>query len=82
MSIRETQAGGFTMDGQAELWNWVHNANIERYQRLLTTSLTPVERRFIERRIGEEEAALRDAGPLVKFPRVADARRSPTVPES
>src|ERR1700686_2541555 len=53
MSIRETQAGGFTMDGQAELWNWVHHANIERYQRMLTTSLTPVERRFIERRIGE-----------------------------
>jgi hypothetical protein len=70
------------MDDQAELWNWVHHANIERYQRLLTTPLTPVERRFIERRIDEEAAALRDAGPLVKFPRVADGQRSLTVPES
>ena len=69
------------MDGQAELWNWVHHANIERYQRMLTTPLTPVERRFIELRIDEEAAALRDAGPLVKSPRVADGRRSSAVPE-
>ncbi len=33
--------------------------NIERYSRLLQTSLTDVERAYIERRLVEERAALR-----------------------
>jgi hypothetical protein len=32
--------------------------NINRYRRLLTTYLTGVERRFVERRLVEERAAL------------------------
>ena len=48
------------MSDQAALWSWVHQANIERYRRMLATALTPAERQFIERRICEEEAALRD----------------------
>jgi len=35
-----------------------HRNNIKRYRRLLQTSLTTLERNFIERRIAEEEAAL------------------------
>jgi hypothetical protein len=35
-----------------------HRQNIDRYRRLLQTSLTVLERNFIEQRIAEEEAAL------------------------
>jgi hypothetical protein len=35
-----------------------HRANITRYQKILATYLTAEERRFVERRIGEEQAAL------------------------
>ena len=35
-----------------------HRQNIIRYRSLLRTSLTDIERDFIERRIAEEEAAL------------------------
>lgn len=38
---------------------WAHEANIQRYQRLLETFLTDNERRFVERRIAEEQQALR-----------------------
>jgi hypothetical protein len=34
-----------------------HRQNIDRYRRLLKTSLTMLERNFIEQRIAEEEAA-------------------------
>lgn len=34
-----------------------HRNNIRRYQRLLQTSLTDVERRFIEKRLAEERRA-------------------------
>lgn len=37
---------------------FAHRENIERYRRLLNTQLTATEREFIERRLGEEEAAL------------------------
>ncbi len=39
----------------------VHQANADRYRRLLRTPLTDHERQFIERRLAEEEAALRPA---------------------
>lgn len=39
----------------------VHQANIDRYRRLLTTYLTDGERQFVERRIAEEQEALRGA---------------------
>jgi hypothetical protein len=32
--------------------------NIHRYRRLLGTKLSEIERQFVERRLGEEEAAL------------------------
>jgi len=36
-----------------------HRRNIERYRGLLRTQLTLTERDFIDRRISEEEAAIR-----------------------
>ncbi|WP_456622038.1 MULTISPECIES: hypothetical protein [unclassified Bradyrhizobium] len=45
----------------------VHRNNIHRYRRLLETSLSDLERQFIERRLSEEQAAL-------------DARASETFP--
>jgi len=35
-----------------------HRSNIGRYRWLLRTNLTELERRFIERRLGEEQSAL------------------------
>ena len=37
---------------------YAHRMNIERYQRLLRTYLADNERRFVERRLAEEQAAL------------------------
>ena len=37
---------------------YAHRTNIDLYQRLLKTHLTDQERKFIERRLGEEENAL------------------------
>ena len=37
---------------------FAHKMNIERYQRILATYLTADERRFVERRLKEEQAAL------------------------
>lgn len=39
---------------------FARRANVERYRRLLSTYLTENEREFVERRLAEEEAALRD----------------------
>ena len=38
---------------------FIHRANIVRYQKILATYLTDEERRFVERRVAEEQAALR-----------------------
>jgi hypothetical protein len=38
-----------------------HRNNIGRYQKLLKTHLTRVERRYIEGRLAEEQAALQTA---------------------
>jgi hypothetical protein len=37
---------------------FVHRENIARYGRILATYLTAEERRFVERRLAEEQAAL------------------------
>jgi hypothetical protein len=37
---------------------YAHRQNIARYRRLLDTKLTADERRFVERRVAEERAAL------------------------
>lgn len=39
-----------------------HRNNISRYRRLLQTRLTALERDFIERRLAEEEGALKCLG--------------------
>ena len=39
-------------------YEFIHRANIERYQLMLQTCLGPEERRFIELRLVEEQAAL------------------------
>ncbi len=46
------------MPDDADVWSWVHRANIKRYRRIMATPLTATERQFLERRIREEEAAL------------------------
>jgi hypothetical protein len=60
------------MSNQAALWSWVNRANIERYRRMLSTHLTPIERQFIEQRIAEEEAELRKSGEFVETQAVAN----------
>lgn len=37
---------------------FAHRANIDRYRKLLESYLTAEERRFVERRLAEEQAAL------------------------
>jgi len=39
-----------------------HDSNISRYRRLLNTDLSEVERRFLERRLGEERSAVESLG--------------------
>jgi hypothetical protein len=38
---------------------YAHRQNLARYRRLLDTHLTAEERRFVERRVAEEQTALR-----------------------
>lgn len=45
------------VDGQTALIH-AHRNNIRRYQRLLKTHLTDVERQYIEARLSEEQAVL------------------------
>ena len=59
------------MSDASALWTWVHRANIERYRRMMNTPLSPAERRFIEQRIAEEEAALLNQGKPIELPRAA-----------
>ncbi len=40
------------------LSSFVHRENIKRYKRLLKTSLTVIERAFIQQRLSEEKEAL------------------------
>jgi hypothetical protein len=41
---------------------FAHRAKITRYQKILATYLTAEERRFVERRLAEEQAALQQLG--------------------
>lgn len=45
-----------------------HDNNISRYQRLLRTNLSDLERRFLEQRLGEERSARRELGPTCSRP--------------
>ncbi|MBV9559212.1 MAG: hypothetical protein JOY90_01925 [Bradyrhizobium sp.] len=42
----------------------VRCANIRRYQRLLRTQLTDLERAYLEKRLAEEKASLQQIAPL------------------
>jgi hypothetical protein len=50
-----------------------HRQNIARYRSLLKTELTEVERAFIDRRVAEEETAVRRLTALARRRRVAEA---------
>ena len=52
--------GGRTFHGIADgnCGAFGHRANITKYQKILATYLTAEERRFVERRLAEEQAAL------------------------
>ena len=40
-----------------------HRSNIQRYRQLLDTDLTDLERRFITRRMAEEQSAIESLSP-------------------
>ena len=42
-----------------------HHRNIQRYRNLLQTTLTELEREFIEKRLTEEQSNLESLAPLV-----------------
>ncbi len=67
------------MASSVEIALFVHRSNIAKYGRMLTTYLTELERRFIERRLAEEQAALQH---LVLDDQVASVTRAPPVPEA
>ena len=53
-------SGGHSMTLRMETAErFAHRANITKYQKILATYLTAEERRFVERRLAEEQAALR-----------------------
>jgi hypothetical protein len=47
---------------------FVHRENIDRYKRILATYLTDEERHYVERRLAEEQASLKqpDSGPELR----------------
>lgn len=49
------------MDDRVALLKFICRQNIGRYERLLRTELTELERAFIERRLSEEKQALQFA---------------------
>jgi hypothetical protein len=55
-----------------------HRNNIHRYRRLLKTKLSDVERRFIERRLSEERAAM-DNLSSETFPFALPYRKDPNI---
>src|SRR6476469_8558228 len=57
-SIQQPLTGVSAMPDENTVRFLVHRQNIRRYRSLLKTPLTTIEREFLERRIGEEEAEL------------------------
>jgi hypothetical protein len=47
---------------------FAHQANIDRYQRILQTQLTAEERHFVERFLAEQQAALKQRSPALMPP--------------
>ena len=50
---------GTKMRSNPEVLQFIHRANIVKYQKILATYLTDLERGFVEHRLEEEKAALR-----------------------
>lgn len=50
-----------------------HDNNISRYQRLLSTNLSDLERRFLEQRLGEERSAVENLAHLDRNARTGTA---------
>ncbi len=46
------------MSRQMDIAEFVHRANVAKYQKILATYLMPHEREFVERRLAEERAEL------------------------
>ncbi len=46
---------------------FAHRTNILKYQKMLVTYLTAEERRFVERRMVEEQSALRQLGDVASI---------------
>jgi hypothetical protein len=55
----------------------IHRRNIDRYQRLLQTNLSAVERNFVDKRIAEEEAEILRVGADQHILPAADATDIP-----
>jgi hypothetical protein len=55
-----------------------HRNSIHRYRRLLATRLSDLERKYIERRLGEERASM-DALSQETFPFVLPSTERPTA---
>ena len=58
------------MDPNIDVWQFVHRANIAKYERILATYLTEHERRLIEARLADEQAALGQLASIEKRPAV------------
>ena len=56
-----------------------HRNNIQRYRSLLKTTLSDIERQFVERRLSEESLAL-EALTTETFPIALPVRSSPASP--
>ena len=56
---RNTGNRGTKMRSNLEVLQFIHRANIVKYQKILATYLTDLERGFVEHRLEEEKATLR-----------------------
>ena len=69
---REINGGTDVPDNEITIRLQAHRQNIARYRSLLKTELTGIERAFIDRRIAEEESAVRRLSALARRQRIAE----------
>ena len=69
------------MTSASNTLRWSHQANVERYRRLLQTPLTDIERQYVTRRLAEERRACRELSlrSLEIDPEINDLFHSPTA---
>ena len=60
---------------------WAHQANIERYRKIIKTHLTENERQFIERRLAEEQQSLRQVTREGALESMSSDRATDTKPD-